>query len=95
MFIKILRQLNSIIVFQTVPTHPPVVIQMDMSDLNSLPGHVAKIIQICGRIDILINNAGISYRGYAASTSVDVDIKLMLVNYFAVIALTKGNFFSI
>lgn len=40
---------------------------------------------------MLINNAGISYRGEVVSTNVDVDIKVMLTNYFAQIALAKGK----
>lgn len=50
------------------------------------------MIDIHGKIDILINNAGISYRGEVVNTNMDVDIKVMLTNYFAQIALTKGNY---
>ncbi|XP_015594472.1 dehydrogenase/reductase SDR family protein 7-like [Cephus cinctus] len=74
----------------TVPTHPPVVLPLDLIDINSLHLEVEKVLRIHGRIDILINNAGISYRGEVINTNVDVDIKVMLVNYFAQIALTKA-----
>lgn len=50
------------------------------------------MIDIHGKIDILINNAGISYRGEVVNTNMDVDIKVMFTNYFAQIALTKGNY---
>lgn len=43
------------------------------------------------RIDILINNAGISYRGEILDTNIDVDIKIMMTNYFSQVALTKGE----
>ena len=58
--------------------------------MNSLPSEMAKVLKIHGRIDILINNAGISYRGEVIDTKVDVDIKVMLINYFGQIALAKG-----
>lgn len=75
---------------QTVPTHPPVVVPLDLSDLNSLPDKVAKILKIFGHIDILVNNGGVSVRADVISTSVDVDIKVMAVNYFGSVAMTKG-----
>ncbi|KAK2580777.1 hypothetical protein KPH14_011512 [Odynerus spinipes] len=74
----------------TVPTHPPIILPLDLTDINSLQSEVSKVLTIHGRIDILINNAGISYRGEVINTSVDVDIKVMLINYFAQIALAKA-----
>lgn len=65
---------------------------MDLTDINSLQSKVSKVLTIHGKIDILINNAGISYRGEIINTNVDVDIKVMLLNYFAQIALTKGKY---
>lgn len=49
------------------------------------------MIKSHGRIDILVNNAGISYRGEIISTDVSVDIRLMVVNYFGQVAVTKGE----
>ncbi len=48
-------------------------------------------VSIYGHIDVLINNAGLSYRGLIVSTSTDVDYKVMLVNYLGQVALTKGD----
>lgn len=75
----------------TVQTHPPIIIPLDLSDINTLPENVRKIISITGRIDILVNNGGVSHRGSVLSTTPDVDIKIMLVNYFGAAALTKGK----
>lgn len=72
-----------------VPTYPPVVLPIDITNINNLQTEITKIIDIHGRIDILINNAGISYRGEIINTNMDVDIKVMLTNYFAQIALAK------
>lgn len=43
------------------------------------------------RIDILLNNAGISQRSLAKDTLLVVERQLMEVNYFGVIALTKST----
>lgn len=49
-----------------------------------------KLIEQAGRIDILINNAGISQRGLVKDTKLDVDRKIMEINYFGAVALTKA-----
>jgi dehydrogenase/reductase SDR family member 7B len=76
---------------QPKTTHPPVIVALDLSDLNSLPAKVDEILAIFGHIDILINNGGISVRADVVTTSMDVDIKVMLVNYFGSVAMTKGE----
>ncbi len=43
-----------------------------------------------GSIDVLFNNGGISQRGHASETEESVDRKIMEVNYFGTIALTKA-----
>ncbi|MFK8046352.1 MAG: SDR family NAD(P)-dependent oxidoreductase [Crocinitomicaceae bacterium] len=42
------------------------------------------------KVDVLINNGGISQRGEAAATAMEVDRQIMEVNYFGNIALTKA-----
>lgn len=73
-----------------VTTYTPEIIQLDLTDLSSIPKKATEALAICGQIDILINNGGISYRGDILSTSIDVDMKVMMVNYFGTIALTKA-----
>ncbi|KAG0718551.1 Dehydrogenase/reductase SDR family protein 7-like [Chionoecetes opilio] len=70
--------------------HVPTIIKLDLEDLNSIPAVVEEIVASHGSIDILINNAGMSYRGVAAETDISVDIRLMVVNYFGHVALTKA-----
>lgn len=72
-----------------VPTHPPVVLPLDLSDLNSIPEKIKQVLEIFDHVDILINNGGISVRSDIVSSSVDIDIKVMLVNYFGSVAMTK------
>lgn len=71
-------------------THPPIIIPLDLNDSSNLQNHVDKILSITGRIDILVNNGGISSRGKVKDTSLDVDKKIMAVNYFGAVALTKA-----
>ncbi|XP_059614611.1 dehydrogenase/reductase SDR family protein 7-like [Phlebotomus argentipes] len=76
--------------YSRTPTHPPVVVPLDLTDVNGLPEKVTGILNIFGKIDILVNNGGISVRSTALATTIDVDIKVMLVNYFGSVALTKA-----
>ncbi|XP_023025738.1 dehydrogenase/reductase SDR family protein 7-like [Leptinotarsa decemlineata] len=74
----------------TLQTHPPIIIPLDLSDVDSLTDNVKKILSITKKIDILVNNGGISHRGRALTTDPDVDMKIMQVNYFGSVALTKA-----
>ena len=46
-------------------------------------------IEKCGPIDILIHNGGISQRSLVVDTRLEVDRRIMEVNFFGAIALTK------
>ncbi len=69
----------------------PAVVQLDLADLSSVQSKTSEILQVYGYVDILINNAGMSYRGNVLETSIEVDQRLMDVNYFGPLALTKGK----
>lgn len=71
-------------------THAPMILPLDLTDINSLPGKVNQVLAAYGHIDILVNNGGVSIRSNVVDTNVDVDIKIMLTNYFGTIALTKA-----
>lgn len=77
----------------TIQTHPPIILPLDLSNIDSLAENVKKIIAVTGKIDILINNGGVSHRGSVLSTQTNVDMKIMMVNYFGTTALTKGKLF--
>lgn len=66
----------------------------DLSDTKSILNAAELILKHSGHVDILINNAGISYRGTIIDTGLDVDKKVMETNYFGPIALTKGTWDS-
>ncbi|XP_017131561.1 dehydrogenase/reductase SDR family protein 7-like [Drosophila elegans] len=72
------------------PAYPPTVLALDLAELNSIPEFVSRVLAVYNQVDILINNGGISVRADVASTAVDVDLKVMVVNYFGSVALTKA-----
>jgi short-subunit dehydrogenase len=62
---------------------------LDLEQYQTIAGIAEQTIRQVGKIDILINNGGISQRSKALDTAIDVDKKLMDVNYLGTIALTK------
>ncbi|MCB9198084.1 MAG: SDR family oxidoreductase [Flavobacteriales bacterium] len=65
------------------------VLPLDLSDSSNFDTIVKEAIKAFGSIDMLINNGGISQRSTAAETALEVDRKVMEINYFGNIALTK------
>jgi short-subunit dehydrogenase len=65
------------------------ILMVDLSDADSLAQKVKDAEAIYGQIDVLINNGGISQRGTADETQMEVDRRVMEVNYFGSIALSK------
>ena len=66
------------------------VLTLDLSDYKNMPNIVENAISIFGRVDVLINNGGISQRSAIVDTSIEVDKKLMEVDYLGTIALSKA-----
>ncbi len=65
------------------------ILLLDLEDQASIQQKVEEAISLFGAIDILINNAGISQRDLIINTTLDVDRRLMEINYFGTIALSK------
>lgn len=61
----------------------------DLADLESLPDLVARAWAVHGRIDIFYNNAGISQRSTVLDTQMQVIRKVMDVDFYAPVVLTK------
>lgn len=66
------------------------VLPLDLGETALLAAKTKEVINHFGRIDVLINNAGLSYRGLVVETDLSVYRKLMEVNYFGTIELTKS-----
>jgi short-subunit dehydrogenase len=62
----------------------------DLANYKDAEKWVAQALDRLGRVDLLINNAGISQRSLIADTSMVVVEKLMQVNYFGTVALTTA-----
>ena len=73
-----------------LPASDVLVLPLDMTDTASLPAHVETVRQRFGRIDYVFQNAGITQRGTVADTDLSVYERLMAVNFFGVVALTKA-----
>ncbi len=65
---------------------------LDLSDRDSLTGKAQEAVGHYGRVDILINNAGISCRGSVMETQDFVNRKIMEVNFFGTVGWTKGMY---
>ncbi len=66
------------------------IVPLDLEYPDSFDEAVKSVMVHYGRVDMLINNAGISQRSYVVDTSLEVDRRIMEVNYFGTIALSKA-----
>ncbi len=66
------------------------VLPIDMTDFTSLPAHVETVRQRFGRVDYVFQNAGITQRSLVRDTDFSVYQRLMDVNFFGILALTKA-----
>lgn len=49
-----------------------------------------KVLKEFGRVDVLMNNGGISTRALATETSLEIDRRIMEIDYFSGVILTKA-----
>ena len=49
-----------------------------------------KVLEKFGRVDVLMNNGGISTRSEALDTSLEIDRRIMEIDYFSGVILTKA-----
>jgi len=66
------------------------VLPLDLSEWESLASKAEDALRRFGRVDILVNNGGISHRSLAKDTVLDVDRRVMDIDYFGHVALTKA-----
>jgi dehydrogenase/reductase SDR family protein 7B len=65
------------------------ILQLDLAEPQAFVEKVKQVMDKYGRLDLIVHNAGISQRSLAKDTKVDVDRKLMEINYLGTVALTK------
>jgi short-subunit dehydrogenase len=63
---------------------------LDVAKHDEIPSIAQSIENQYGTIDVLVNNAGISQRGTVLETGLDVDKRIMDVDYFGTVAMTKA-----
>jgi len=67
------------------------IVPLDVALFSDAPIAAEKIIAHFGYISILVNNAGISQRAYVKDTLLEVDQRVMGVNYMGTVAVTKAT----
>ncbi|XP_006809198.1 dehydrogenase/reductase SDR family member 7B [Neolamprologus brichardi] len=72
------------------PTHTPCTVVFDLAKTDTVERAAEEILKCYGQVDILINNAGISYRGNILETHISVQRDVMETNYFGPVALTQA-----
>jgi dehydrogenase/reductase SDR family protein 7B len=63
---------------------------LDLENSSNFSDLAQQIIDKYGRIDYLFNNGGLSQRSLVRDTPIEVDRRIMEINYFGNIALTKA-----
>ena len=65
------------------------ILSMDITKSSTFPDLVKKVVRKYERIDVLFNVAGISQRALAEETSLDTIRKIMEINFFGTVALSR------
>ena len=65
-------------------------ISLDLEHSQNFPELAKEVVAKMGKIDFLFNNGGLSQRSEASDTPMEVDRRIMEINYFGNIALTKA-----
>jgi short-subunit dehydrogenase len=73
-----------------LPHSDVLVLPLDLANTAKVHEYTQKVIDTFNRIDILVCNGGISQRSWVKDTPLEIDRKLMEINFFGTIALTKS-----
>jgi short-subunit dehydrogenase len=66
------------------------VLPLDLENTSDLQSKANAALAIYGRIDIVIHSGGVSQRSLAMETDLDVAKKIMNINFWGTVALTKA-----
>jgi dehydrogenase/reductase SDR family member 7B len=83
-------ELKRVALATQLPELDLMILAFDLNNTSNASGLAAQVINKFGRIDILINNGGMSQRSEALETKEDIERQLMEVNYFSAVNLSKA-----
>lgn len=66
------------------------VLPLDLERPDTFADAVATVLDACGRVDVMVHNGGISQRSRAEDTRLAVDRRVMEIDYFGTVGLTKA-----
>jgi short-subunit dehydrogenase len=66
------------------------ILAFDLENIEAFPAYTHQAWEFFGGIDVLVNNAGFSQRALAMETPEQLERRIMEVNYFAPVALSKA-----
>lgn len=66
------------------------ILPFDLAQYTKMQQVTEDALQLFGKIDVLINNGGISQRSPIIETSIEVDKKLMDIDYLGTVSLSKA-----
>jgi len=66
------------------------VLPMDLMDIASFGARTAEAIGAFGQVDIMVHNGGVTQRSLVIDTDLEVHRRVMELNYFSYVALTKA-----
>ncbi|MGB0887868.1 MAG: SDR family NAD(P)-dependent oxidoreductase, partial [Vicingaceae bacterium] len=85
-----IEELNRVKANTNLSDEDILVLPIDLEKYEEAQNWTQKVMDKFNRIDILINNGGISQEGLALETSTAVEQKIMNINYFGNVALSKA-----
>ena len=69
---------------------PIEIIELDVNDENSIKSAIKKVVEVSGRIDVLVNNAGYGQFGCTEDVSIDDFKKQFETNFFSIVRIIQN-----
>jgi len=85
-----INELNRVAEKCSISKDAILVLPLDLEHTTHIEKNVEQVIEKFGKIDVLINNSGMGHRTKAVNTPTEIDRKVMEVNFFGTINLTKA-----
>lgn len=73
-----------------LPENAILILPADLYQNDQAKSLTDQVIARFGKVDVLFNNAGITSRALAIESPIEIDRKVMEIDYFSVVAMTKA-----